>query len=173
MLRRQIARTWQAFDHAKRQTLTGVEWGRRLDPSASADARPTLPGIKNSSFPLHYSVFSNTLFVTTDHQTQPALTTTTTTAYNLRSTTSVFNCFSSSLPTTLDHPTPTPSSNRGKILAMANSPNKRSSSSSSNRSSGSSMANVRASAYVVNASTAALSGFHYSTTGAGGAEWYS
>ncbi|CAI6335530.1 unnamed protein product [Periconia digitata] len=53
---------------------------------------------------------------------------------------------------------------------MANSPNKRSSSSSSNRSSASSTSNVRASAYVVNASTAALTGFHYSTTGAGGAE---
>jgi hypothetical protein len=50
--------------------------------------------------------------------------------------------------------------------------NKRSSSSSSNCSDRST-ANVRASAYVVNAGTAALQGFHYSTTGAGGAEWCS
>ncbi|KAF2640156.1 hypothetical protein P280DRAFT_490518 [Massarina eburnea CBS 473.64] len=53
---------------------------------------------------------------------------------------------------------------------MANSSSKRSSSSSSNRSTASSTANVRASAYSVNASTAMLKGFHYSTTGAGGAE---
>lgn len=55
---------------------------------------------------------------------------------------------------------------------MAHSNSKRSSSSSSNRSDRST-ANVRASAYVVNASSAALQGFHYSTTGAGGAEWCS
>jgi hypothetical protein len=55
---------------------------------------------------------------------------------------------------------------------MAHSNSKRSSSSSSNRSDRST-ANVRASAYVVNAFSAALQGFHYSTTGAGGAEWYS
>jgi LmbE family N-acetylglucosaminyl deacetylase len=34
-------------------------------------------------------------------------------------------------------------------------------------------ANVKASCYIVNSSSASLQGFHYSTTGAGGAEWYS
>jgi hypothetical protein len=34
-------------------------------------------------------------------------------------------------------------------------------------------ANVKASCYVVDAVTAGLKGFHYSSTGAGGAEWYS
>ncbi|KAF1979866.1 hypothetical protein BU23DRAFT_576723 [Bimuria novae-zelandiae CBS 107.79] len=53
---------------------------------------------------------------------------------------------------------------------MAHSNSKRSSSSSSSNGSVRSAANVRASAYVVNASTAHLQGFHYSTTGAGGAE---
>jgi len=34
-------------------------------------------------------------------------------------------------------------------------------------------ANVKASCYVVDAATVGLTGFHYSSTGAGGAEWYS
>ncbi|KAF2244858.1 hypothetical protein BU26DRAFT_533463 [Trematosphaeria pertusa] len=52
---------------------------------------------------------------------------------------------------------------------MAIDTNKRSSSSSSNYSYCSS-GNVRATCYTVNARTTALQGFHYSTTGAGGAE---
>lgn len=32
---------------------------------------------------------------------------------------------------------------------------------------------VRASCYTVNASSGSLNGLHYSTTGAGGVEWYS
>lgn len=66
--------------------------------------------------------------------------------------------------------------NRGTTVAMAISTMKRSSSSSNSsiRSyASSSTANVRASCYVVNVATASLQGYHYSTTGAAGAEWCS
>jgi len=38
---------------------------------------------------------------------------------------------------------------------------------------GASRANVMASCYAVDATSTTLQGFHYSSTGAGGAEWYS
>lgn len=57
--------------------------------------------------------------------------------------------------------------------AMARLSESNSSLSSRNSYYNSPSANVKASCYVVDAVTARLTGFHYSSTGAGGAEWYS
>jgi hypothetical protein len=63
--------------------------------------------------------------------------------------------------------------NRGNTVAMAMKRSSSSTSSNSSIHSYSSASNVRASCYAVNASTASLQGFHYSTTPSSGAGWCS
>lgn len=63
--------------------------------------------------------------------------------------------------------------NRGNTVAMAMKRSSSSTSSNSSIHSYSSSSNVRASCYAVNATTASLQGFHYSTTPSSGAGWCS